>query len=174
MFSDARVIDPDNEEEQYWSRFETRNYVKYQPVAQTRDLALAGDRYTDENNPHSAFVAARGRNREDFYLGLGAVDPNALVTHTGRGFNVGSIVTDSKWLGFGGNSASNSDITRMDLADDNLNLVFKYDTLAPGNFVQAKFMYVLAQNREDQTLRGLSSLEVVQPATPLGPRICIF
>jgi hypothetical protein len=158
-------VDPDNEVEQYWSTYNTRNYVKFQPAAQTGSVAAAGTRYASTRYPNAALVAARGVTKADFYLAVAAVSGRARVSHSSIYFNPDDIFADEKWVGFGGSDTNNADNSgaRMNSADENLNIVFKYPTLAPGEVAQFAFAYVLATPHEEAALLSLSTLHVLQP-----------
>jgi len=124
-----RNIDPDQQEP--WNGvFTTYNYVKYQPSS------FGYSNYVNPSNPDMAVVVARGNSGgyEDLVFALGAVDPRAFVSHGGF-YNTNPEMYynyDTTWLGYGGVSCDISDTSCMSYADDGVNLVFKHDSLAPG------------------------------------------
>jgi hypothetical protein len=124
-----RNIDPD--QQQPWNgHFATYNYVQYQASS------FGYTPYVNPSNPDMSVVVARGDDGgfEQFVLALGAVDPRAFATHGGF-FNVDPTVyynNDAEWLGYGGADVTLSDTSRMNYADEGINLVFKHDSLRPG------------------------------------------
>eukprot|EP00301_Raphidiophrys_heterophryoidea_P006707 c12680_g1_i2.p1 GENE.c12680_g1_i2~~c12680_g1_i2.p1 ORF type:complete len:598 (-),score=204.20 c12680_g1_i2:95-1888(-) len=139
-----RNIDPD--QTQWWDgQFTTYNFVKYQPQS------FGYPNYVNPKNPNMAVVVARGIMFPSMVFVLGAVDPRAFVSHGGFNNNDASAFynANSAWKAFGGANVNLGQTSRMNSADEGVNLVFKESEVLPGQSVKFRTYFALATSFEE-------------------------
>ena len=167
LLIDLRTLDPDNE--LFWYKtYSTLNYVKYQPISVHAQFSTKN--YTNEKYPNTALVIARGINNPEFYVGLLTMNAHARVSHFGFAeFDPPTTYANSMWTQYGGREVVNNvDESQMRNSDESIHLVYKYDSLAPGEVVQLSFSYIVSDRYEDRAISQLQSLIIAQPTVALS------
>lgn len=161
-----QTVDPD-QEQPCTGWFTTDNYVKYQPAA-ADGSDCCGKKYVHPTYPDVALVIAIGVNDANFFLGLGTINSRGRVTHFGffesdPVFAYGISGGTSEWKSFGGNDMTTSDRGRMKRQDQAIHLVFKYDSIGPGEIIQFDIAHVLNENDLFTAIASLKAIKISQP-----------
>jgi hypothetical protein len=156
-----RNIDPD-QTVNWNSDYATYNYVKFQPAS------FGYSSYVSSDDPSLAVVVARGiAGYEKFVLALSATDSRAFASHGGFYNTYPPDWFDSpstpNWLNYGGADVGLDDVTRMLLADEGIQIVYKHNVLAPAERTCFRTIFGLNVEFEEEIETAASSSPAPSP-----------
>ncbi|SNB47923.1 HYR domain-containing protein [Geobacter sp. DSM 9736] len=158
-----RNVDPDQEVELPYGDFTTRNWVEAQPP-RSGVPGKSGLPARPDGNTSSALVLAQGL-RYGFTLGLGAIDPRAVVATQGFSNRDIDRILD--------NPAQPTPSAPV-VYDQAIVLAFDLGDLAPGQSKSVTYAYILDRSDLDRALGNLAAVTILQPTGTVSGSSVLF